>query len=208
MHTPDGSAGRLVLGAWWLTIVVLMNAFTGHMKAAMMLLPDPERIDSFSDLSRRKDITPILWSGGAYEELLKKATDVEEYRGVWNLVVQHDGLRDEAHLYCDDNLRMVLEGKAVILSDLTTLTYHASRTCRRQLAAGRYYFAKEPTFPHLLTMAVHRSVDPTLRKFIDESLHEEKRKTKCGPPNKVGLPQSPRKPTYQDRHNHENLDRH
>ncbi|KAL3204159.1 hypothetical protein MRX96_011830 [Rhipicephalus microplus] len=89
----------------------------------------------------------------------------KEYRGVWNLVIRRDGLRDEAKLYDDENLRMVLEGKAVILSDVTTLTYHASRTCRRQLAAGRYYLAKESTFPHPLTMASHRSNNPTLREI-------------------------------------------
>ncbi|KAH7968611.1 hypothetical protein HPB52_010123 [Rhipicephalus sanguineus] len=142
MHTPQSTPGRLVLGAWWLTIVVLMNAFTGHMKATMMLFPDPERIDSFRDLSRQTDITPFLWRGGAYEDLLK--------------------------LYNNDNLRMVLEGKAVIVSDYTTMLYHASRTCRQQLAAGRYYFAKEPTFPTPLAMAVDRSVDPALTQFIDQ----------------------------------------
>ncbi|KAL1478111.1 hypothetical protein MTO96_035217 [Rhipicephalus appendiculatus] len=168
MHTPHSTPGRLVLGAWWLTVVVLMNAFTGHMKATMMLSPDPERIDSFLDLSRKTDITPFLWRGGAYEDLLKKAIDVEEYRGVWNLIVKRDGLRDEGQLYNDDNLRMVLEGKAVIVSDHTTMLYHASRTCRQHLAAGRYYFAKEPTFPTPLAMAVDRSVDPTLTRFIDE----------------------------------------
>ncbi|KAH7968599.1 glutamate receptor ionotropic, delta-2 [Rhipicephalus sanguineus] len=166
MHTPD-SRQAIVLGVWWLTIVVLMNAFTGHMKATMMLRPERQRIDSFLDLSRQKDITPFLWKGGAYEDLLKKSVDVEEYRGVWNLIVKRHGLQDEA-LYSDENLRMVLEGKAVIVSDHTTMLYHASRTCRQHLAAGRYYFAKQPTFPTPLSMAVHRSVDPTLRKFIDE----------------------------------------
>ncbi|KAL1473251.1 hypothetical protein MTO96_022401, partial [Rhipicephalus appendiculatus] len=71
MHSPHSTPGRLVLGAWWLTIVVLMNAFTGHMKATMMLLPDRQRIDTFLELSRQEDITPFLWKGGAYEELLK-----------------------------------------------------------------------------------------------------------------------------------------
>ncbi|KAL1483870.1 hypothetical protein MTO96_032902 [Rhipicephalus appendiculatus] len=98
----------------------------------------------------------------------QKAIDVEEYRGVWNLVVKRHGLRDEAQLYDDENLRMVLQGKAVIVSDRTTMLYHASRTCRRHLAAGRYYFAKESTFPTQLAMAVDRSTDPTLRQFIDE----------------------------------------
>ncbi|KAH7953544.1 hypothetical protein HPB49_009739 [Dermacentor silvarum] len=70
-RTPRNTAGRIVLAAWWLTVVVLMNAFTGHMKATLMLFPEPERIDTFMKLSRQTDITPFLWGGGAYEELLK-----------------------------------------------------------------------------------------------------------------------------------------
>ncbi|XP_075543546.1 glutamate receptor 2-like isoform X2 [Dermacentor variabilis] len=167
-HTPRSTAGRLVLAAWWLTVVVLMNAFTGHMKATLMLFPEPERIDSFMDLSHRKDVTPFLWGGGAYEELLKKSLDVEEYRGLWNLIIARDGLRDEAHLYTDDNLRLVLEGKAVIVSDYTTMLYQASRACRRHLAPGSYYFAKERAFPTTLAMGVSRSADPALVQFINQ----------------------------------------
>nr|XP_054930392.1 glutamate receptor-like [Dermacentor andersoni] len=70
-RTPRSTAGRFVLAVWWLTILVLMNAFTGHMKATLMLFPEPERIDTFMDLSRRKDVTPFLWRGGAYEQVLK-----------------------------------------------------------------------------------------------------------------------------------------
>ncbi|XP_075543902.1 glutamate receptor ionotropic, kainate 1-like [Dermacentor variabilis] len=167
-HAPRSTPGRLVLAAWWLTIVVLMNAFSGHMKATMMLFPEPERIDSFMDLSLQTDVTPFLWRGGAYEDLLKKSLDVKEYRGVWNLIVARDGLRDEAQLYSDANLELVLNGKAVIVSDYTTMLYHASRTCQRRFAAGKYYFAKEPTFPTPLAMAVSRSVEPRLTKFISE----------------------------------------
>ncbi|XP_037568109.2 uncharacterized protein LOC119448980 [Dermacentor silvarum] len=165
---PRGSPGRLILAAWWLTVLVLMNAFTGHMKATMMLFPEPKRIDSFKDLSQRTEIRPFLWKGGAYENLLKKSLDVEEYRKVWNLIVTHDGLREDKHLYDEENLREVLEGKAVIVSDYTTTLYQASQTCRRRLAAGSYYFAKEPTFSTKLSMAVSRSVDPALMQLMNE----------------------------------------
>ncbi|KAH7953386.1 hypothetical protein HPB49_007635 [Dermacentor silvarum] len=119
MRMPRGSPGRLILAAWWLTVLVLMNAFTGHMKATMMLFPEPKRIDSFKDLSQRTEIRPFLW-------------------------------------------------KAVIVSDYTTTLYQASQTCRRRLAAGSYYFAKEPTFSTKLSMAVSRSVDPALMQLMNE----------------------------------------
>ncbi|KAH6936332.1 hypothetical protein HPB50_016162 [Hyalomma asiaticum] len=165
---PEYTPARTVLGVWWLTVLVLMNAFTGHMKATMMLFPEPERIDSFKDLAQRTDIRPFLWKGGAYENLLKKSLDVEEYRKVWHLIVAHDGLREDKHLYDEENLREVLEGKAVIVSDYTTTLYQASQTCRLRLAAGSYYFAKEPTFSTKLSMAVSRTVDPELFQLINE----------------------------------------
>ncbi|XP_077552312.1 glutamate receptor 3-like [Haemaphysalis longicornis] len=71
--TPRHTPGRILLAVWWLTVVVLMNAFSGHMKATMVLIPDPERIDSLKDLARRTDIRPFLWHGTAYEDLLKTA---------------------------------------------------------------------------------------------------------------------------------------
>ncbi|XP_075543505.1 glutamate receptor ionotropic, kainate 2-like [Dermacentor variabilis] len=168
MRMPQDSPGRMILASWWLIVVVLMNAFTGHMKATMMLFPEPERIDSFKDLARRTNIRPFLWKGGAYENLLKKSLDVEEYRKVWNLIVTHDGLREDKYLYDEENLREVLQGKAVIVSDYTTTLYQASQTCRRRLAAGSYYFAKEPTFSTKLSMAVSRSVNPALMQLMNE----------------------------------------
>ncbi|KAH7931509.1 hypothetical protein HPB52_025624 [Rhipicephalus sanguineus] len=108
------------------------------------------------------------WIGLVGDLYRNKSLDVEEYRKVWHLIVTHDGLREAKHLYDDENLREVLEGKAVIVSDYTTTLYHASQTCRRRLAAGSYYFAKEPTFSTKLSMAVSRSVNPELFQLINE----------------------------------------
>ncbi|KAL1480439.1 hypothetical protein MTO96_051025 [Rhipicephalus appendiculatus] len=104
--------------------------------------------------------------------VLGKSLDVEEYRKVWHLIVTHDGLREASHLYDEENLREVLQGKAVIVSDYTTTLYHASQTCRLRLAAGSYYFAKEPTFSTKLSLAVSRSVDPDLFELINERLEK------------------------------------
>ncbi|KAL1460393.1 hypothetical protein MTO96_043318 [Rhipicephalus appendiculatus] len=108
------------------------------------------------------------WIGLVGDLYRNKSLDVEEYRKVWHLIVTHDGLREASHLYDEENLREVLEGKAVIVSDYTTTLYHASRTCRLRLAAGSYYFAKEPTFSTKLSLAVSRSVDPDLFELINE----------------------------------------
>uniref|UniRef100_G3MT09 Ionotropic glutamate receptor C-terminal domain-containing protein n=1 Tax=Amblyomma maculatum TaxID=34609 RepID=G3MT09_AMBMU len=167
-RTPRSLAGRLVLAVWWLTVVVLMNAFTGHMKATMMLVPEPERIDSVRDVSCHPDLRPFVWKGGAYEDLLKNAYGVEVYRIVWAMTVARDGLRDMNRLYEEENLRQVLEGTAVIMSDHTSQQYHMSRTCRRRLAAGSYYFGEESSYPTKLAMAMRKGVDLGLLRLIDK----------------------------------------
>ncbi|KAH9372723.1 hypothetical protein HPB48_016296 [Haemaphysalis longicornis] len=164
LHTP----GRILLALWWITVVVLMNAFTGHMKATMMLKPDPVRIDSFKDLVLRGNVRPFLWRNSAYADLLKNAFDVQEYRDVWSLIVALDGLRDSETLYDVAHLREVLVGKAVLISDYTTTLYYASRTCRQRLAPGNYYFAKERNFQTKVAMGMRKDMDPALMQLINK----------------------------------------
>ncbi|XP_077519967.1 ionotropic receptor 93a-like [Amblyomma americanum] len=170
-RTPHRTPGRLVLAAWWLTMVVLMNAFTGHMKTTMMLIPEPERIDSVKDVSRSPDLRPFVWKGGAYEDLLKNAHGVEVYRVVWAMTVARDGLRDMGQLYDEENLCQVLEGKAVLMSDHTSQQYHMSRTCRLRLAPGSYYFGEESSYPTKLAMAMRKGVHPGLLRLIDQRVN-------------------------------------
>ncbi|KAK8766258.1 hypothetical protein V5799_006960 [Amblyomma americanum] len=152
-------------------MVVLMNAFTGHMKATMMLIPEPERIDSVKDVSRSPDLRPFVWKGGAYEDLLKNAHGVEVYRVVWAMTVARDGLRDMGQLYDEENLCQVLEGKAVLMSDHTSQQYHMSRTCRLRLAPGSYYFGEESSYPTKLAMAMRKGVHPGLLRLIDQRVN-------------------------------------
>ncbi|KAL3204161.1 hypothetical protein MRX96_011832 [Rhipicephalus microplus] len=125
-HIKNG--GKIRLGKifeenWWIYFSAMFMESSTRM---------PERTPGrlilgvcFKDLGRHTEIRPFLWKGGAYENLLKKSQHVEEYRKVWHMIVTHDGLRESKHLYDDENLREVLEGKAVIVSDYTTTLYHA-----------------------------------------------------------------------------------
>lgn len=61
---------RVLLQVWWLGTIVLMTAYTGHMKATMMIEPDPIKIESMKQLAK-KDMPVFVWRGSAYEALLK-----------------------------------------------------------------------------------------------------------------------------------------
>ncbi|CAN7939376.1 unnamed protein product, partial [Ixodes hexagonus] len=165
-RTPTNIPGRIVFAVWWLTILVLMNAFTGHMKATMMVRPEPDRIDSMKELSTHPSMRTLTWKGSAYEALLKNS-DVKEYQAVWKLVARSNGTLETTDLFTVDNLRSVLRGKTVVVCDITTLLFHVSRTCSA-LRDGSYYFAKEQFFPHIFAIALKKGTDPRFREFLNK----------------------------------------
>lgn len=58
-----GWAARCLLGGWMLSSLVLMNSFTGLLKASLMVKSPTERIDSMEDLAQRPQITPLIFDG-------------------------------------------------------------------------------------------------------------------------------------------------
>ncbi|XP_029837253.3 uncharacterized protein LOC115321114 [Ixodes scapularis] len=147
-----------------------MNAFTGHMKATMMIRPEPERIDSMKALSAHPNMRTLIWKGTAYEALLKNSKDVEEYQAVWKMVERCNGTYETNSLYSMNHLRSVLSGEAVIVSDVTTMRYHVSRTCHLFRDAN-YYFAKEQFFPHKFAIALRNGTDSRFTEFMNKRIN-------------------------------------
>ncbi|KAH6948058.1 hypothetical protein HPB50_022768 [Hyalomma asiaticum] len=164
---PTRGTSRVVLAAWWLMALVIMNAFTGHMKAVTMVQSEPDRIDSIKELADRKDIRILIWKGGAYEALFRDSRSVPEYQAVWQTVVRDNSTMDTNSLYADANMADVQRGKTVIVSDLTTLQYNVGRCCRT-LRHGTFYFAQEQFFPHKFALAVSQDSDPAALRVIDQ----------------------------------------
>lgn len=67
---PRSDALRVLSQTWWMNTLVLMTAFTGHMKATMMIKAEPVRIESMAELAT-KDMPVYVWRGTAYDALLK-----------------------------------------------------------------------------------------------------------------------------------------
>ncbi|KAK8774214.1 hypothetical protein V5799_011252, partial [Amblyomma americanum] len=166
-RTPSNVASRIVFAVWWMTIVVLMNAFTGHMKATMMVRPEPDRIDSMKELADRENMKTFIWKGTAYESLLRNSRNVPEYQAVWELVVRSNGTFDTNSLYSEANLIAVQRGEAVIVSDATTMRFHVATNCRK-LRHGTFYFSREQFFPHKFAVALNRNEDPNFVATLNQ----------------------------------------
>lgn len=154
---------------WWLTVLVLMNAFTGHMKATMMVRPEPDRIDSMKELAERGHVKTFIWEGTAYESLLSGSRNVPEYRAVWEMVVRSNGTFDTKSLYSRENLIAVQNGDAVIVSDATTMRFHVAASCG-VLRHGTFYFSREQFFPHKFAVALNRNEDPAFVTVVNQRI--------------------------------------
>lgn len=83
------------------------------------------------------------------------------------MVAKSNGTCETSVLFSEENLRSVQLGKAVVVGDVTTTSFHMSRTCRT-LRDGTYYLAKEEFFPHKFAVAVQKNSDPYFLSFMNE----------------------------------------
>ncbi|KAM7311010.1 putative glutamate receptor, partial [Ixodes scapularis] len=109
----------------------------------------------------------FVWKGSAFEALFKNSKDVEEYQAVWKMVVRSNGTYETNSLYSIDNLRSVLQGKAVIVGEITTMRYHVSRASRLFRNAS-FYFAKEQFFPHKFAIALRKGTNSSFLDFLNK----------------------------------------
>ncbi|XP_013773389.1 ionotropic receptor 93a-like, partial [Limulus polyphemus] len=165
---PNTISGRLLVAIWWLGIIVLMNAFSGHMKASMMVKADFDRIDSLKDLALKSKIIPLVWKGTAYESYLEKSTS-PDIKQIWKRLYEHNGLLLPSELYRQDNLEALQKGTNVIISDVITMRYIVSNECSK-LPEGEFYFAKETFFPHTFVMAMRKKLPKRIQNDINKRI--------------------------------------
>nr|XP_050035606.2 glutamate receptor ionotropic, kainate glr-3-like [Dermacentor andersoni] len=164
---PRGTPSRIVFAMWWLTVLVLMNAFTGHMKATMMVRTEPDRIESMKELAERGNMKTFIWEGTAYESLLRDSRNVPEYQAVWEMVLRCNGMFDNKLLYSRANLIAVQNGDAVIVRDASTMRFHVAARCGL-LTQGTFSFSQEQFFPHKYAVALNRTEDPAFVAIVNQ----------------------------------------
>ncbi|XP_072143776.1 glutamate receptor ionotropic, kainate glr-3-like [Dermacentor andersoni] len=166
---PRGTPSRIVFAMWWLTVLVLMNAFTGHMKATMMVRTEPDRIESMKELAERGNMKTFIWEGTAYESLLRDSRNVPEYQAVWEMVLRCNGMFDNKLLYSRANLIAVQNGDAVIVRDASTMRFHVAARCGL-LTQGSFSFSQEQFFPHKYAVALNRTEDPAFVAIVNQRI--------------------------------------
>ncbi|OQR70035.1 ligand-gated ionic channel-like [Tropilaelaps mercedesae] len=163
---PQTNALRVLSQMWWMGAIVLMNAFTGHMKAMMMVKPEPTRIDSMAMLAK-KDMPVFLWKGTSYETRVKNSTSPHDKK-VYSLVEKYHGAMSIDDMFCKRNMRQVIRGQGAIVSDIVVLKYQMALNCREVMSVGNYYIGTDDFYPHTLSLAFHNNFPESVRKEMDK----------------------------------------
>ncbi|XP_076308810.1 glutamate receptor-like [Tachypleus tridentatus] len=168
-NLPDSTPGRLLVAVWWLAIIVLMNAFSGHMKACILLKKDINMIQTLKDLVAQGGIQPLVWKGTAYEAYLRDSHS-QDVVAVWKIIKNYpSSLLTQEEIYNTENLRAVLNGQKVIIKDIVTMTHVITSRCH-EFNDGEFYFAKEIFFKHNMAMAMRKDLDPCVKKEINRRI--------------------------------------
>ncbi|XP_040359494.2 uncharacterized protein LOC121047894 [Ixodes scapularis] len=142
--TPKRDSARIVVGSFWLVVIILTTGFAGQMKAMMMVQNEADRIDSIRDLSLRPGMKPYLPAGSAVVSSIRDSRDTY-YQKVWRMVEKHKGSQPPAVVLSEASMREVVLGKAVVILSRAAAASRATIACANS-TIGEYYVGEESTF--------------------------------------------------------------
>ncbi|KAH6921659.1 hypothetical protein HPB50_003937 [Hyalomma asiaticum] len=165
-HAPSLGGERLLSAAWWLATLVLMNAFCGHMRACLMIKSEVEKIESVRHLVRRPSTVPHMWLGTSYVAMVAHSTN-PELRQIGRVVRDRGTAVPASVLYGQPLLRRVVQGRAAVISDGTSLVFRISSVCQSYEGA-EFYLAREGLVSHPLNSFARKDIDPTLFRNVNK----------------------------------------
>ncbi|KAM7314190.1 hypothetical protein ISCGN_003975 [Ixodes scapularis] len=162
---PRRSVLRLLSSVWWLATIVLMNAFCGHMRACLMIKSEVKKINSVRELAQKPTVQPYMWKGTSYVGMLARSTN-EDMRKISRVVEEKGTALPVSILYGEALLKRVVQGRAAVISDGTSLVYRVSNVCGA-FRDSEFYLAEEGLVSHPLNSFLRKDVDPEFHAGVN-----------------------------------------
>ncbi|XP_077486038.1 glutamate receptor ionotropic, kainate glr-3-like isoform X2 [Amblyomma americanum] len=122
---PSRASARVLVGAYWVVVIILTTTFAGQMKAVLMVREEADRIDSLRDLSQRPHMKPYLPAGSAVVSSIRDSKD-PYYQMVWRMIQKYKTDLPPAVVLSDGSMLEVIRGKAVVILSRPTLAARAT----------------------------------------------------------------------------------
>ncbi|XP_065293870.2 glutamate receptor ionotropic, kainate glr-3-like isoform X2 [Dermacentor albipictus] len=165
---PSRISARILVGAYWLVVIILTTAFAGQMKAMLMVRQEADRIDSLKDLSERPTMKPYAPAGSAVVSSIRYSRD-PYYQKVWRMMQKFKSDLPPAVVLSDSSMREIIRGKAVLILSRPTLAERANEVCANS-SEGEFYVGRVPTFEFNSVFYLNKRMPATLRDFINKRI--------------------------------------
>ncbi|KAK8765130.1 hypothetical protein V5799_032261 [Amblyomma americanum] len=165
--TPKRVSARIVVGSFWLLVIVVTTVVAGQMKAMMMVREEADRIDSMRHLAARPAMKPYTIAGSAGVSSVRDSKD-PDYQKVWRMMQKHKADQPTSVVLADKTMREVVTGKAVLILSRASVAARATAACA-SFKRGEFYLAREPMFKFNSVFYLSKRLSADRRRDINNS---------------------------------------
>ncbi|KAI2474042.1 ionotropic receptor 93a [Diabrotica virgifera virgifera] len=115
MHLPYADSARLLVGAWWLVVLIMATTYCGNLVAFLTFPKIDIPITTLEDLIAHKDTVSWSFREGSYLERELRASNEHRYRTIFEERSRHASTDDDAiiqniedgkHVYIDWKMKL------------------------------------------------------------------------------------------------------
>uniref|UniRef100_W8BGJ6 Glutamate receptor ionotropic, delta-1 n=2 Tax=Ceratitis capitata TaxID=7213 RepID=W8BGJ6_CERCA len=141
MYLPKADSGRLVIGVWWIVVIVLVTTYSGNLVAFLTFPQFQPGIDYFFQIFSSKDVRQFgLRNGSYFEKYSTQITTRDDFRDFVQRAIIYNNVQGEDIGAVQDGKRVNVDWR-VNLQLIVQRQFEKNKECK--FALGRDSFVDE-----------------------------------------------------------------